>query len=550
MRDIIGYVVFTDLKGFSNMKEPDTFYEYTVRPLAKSLRDHKHKALVWNTWGDALVAVFKKGIDAVELMLEYRDYFRKNKMLSLQPRISGHFGQMLIYNDPLINNMDNVLGDTINTTARIEPITFPGEIYVSDAFYENFTKESEAASDPELYSPVRFTDLKTWSLPKEHGNIHLYRLFHESEESWNINTMFVKNEKENIDSLFEMLNMDVKVKEARKNRHIVHAKTLNSRKEVEDYLNQTFEESLELEEDIELNGPLMIALAELYRNIGNYKKARKMIEEAQNWEMNLSYQSEYQKKETKYWTESLQQVSLSPFKHNISTLKLKADVLSKDDDFTAAKDILTNILQQNTNDTDTLNKLAAQLKREAFQENKAEKERNELLKEALYLYLEAFRRDRDYYPAINAAYIDKILGNSNGWHLASYIFNTWKSDTGKDWWLDSTLAETQLLLGEFKFCYNRMERAVMKHAPAFYERHATRDQIEKFIEIYGKKQGVKELVDEEKRYALLLSLLLKDPALIKEYKEEILTAEMERVEEIKANISTAKSESTPHIKAV
>lgn len=536
MSNIIGYVVFTDLKGFSKMNEPEIFFEHTIRPLAKNLRKFKYKAEVWNTWGDALVAVFLKGIDAVELMIEYRDYFRKNKLLSLQPRIAGHYGQMLMYNDPLINNRDNVLGDTVNKAARIEPITFPGEIYVSDEFKKHFIEEMDKAPEleKESYSQVRFTDLKKWSLPKNDGIMHLYRLFHESEEAWNINSLFIKNDNENIDHLFNLLNIEDKIKKARENKDIVEAKQKNNKEEIQEIIDLAFnikdDDQEETKEQKKISGPLYIALAELFRDIGEYKKALICINKAQDWQMDMSINRENKEKENKYWTSSLHGVKLKPFAENIPTLKLKADILSKAGQYERAKEILIKILQQNTYDTDVLTKLAAQLKREAFQPEQSKEGRKDLLEEALYLYLEAFRRERDYYPAINASYIEKLLKRSNGWHLASYIFNTWNHKTGENWWLDSTLAETQLLLGEFKFCYQRMERAITKHNPAFFERHATRDQISNFVKFY--KVDLNSLPEiEDMRYAALLSILLYDPNLIKDYKEKIMGNEDKAEEE-------------------
>lgn len=547
MSNMIGYVVFTDLKGFSKMNEPETFYEHTIRPLAKNLKKYKYKAEVWNTWGDALVAVFVHAIDAVELMIEYRDYFRKNKLLALQPRIAGHYGEMLLYNDPLINNMDNVLGDTVNKAARIEPITFPGEIYVSEEFIKKFIEEKEKAQDSEKerYNQMRFTDLKEWELPKNAGKIHLYRLFHESEEAWNINSLFVKNDEENIDHLFDQLNIGKVIKEAREHSVIVQAKQKNSKEEIDKVIKSHFqipEKNDQLNWQVfeknqnEISGPLYIALAELYKNIGEYKLALNCINNAQKWSTDMSLNDRDDSQKNKPWTSSLGGVTLQPFSRNNSILKLKADILSKDDKYQEAKLILVDLLQQDPTDTEVLTKLAAQLKREAFnidtKVKQGEKdEQKELLEEALYLYLEAFRRNRDYYSAINASYIESILDKSNGWHLASYIFNTWNHETGRDWWLDSTLAETQLLQGEFQFCYQRMERAVMKHNPPFFERHATRDQISNYIKIVHLRRN-KIPTDDKLRHAALLSILLYNPKLVEEYKEKIINNRKNQLENI------------------
>ncbi|MGG1254166.1 hypothetical protein ABE205_11530 [Brevibacillus agri] len=61
-----GYIIFSDLKGFSKLSEPElrTFYKDVMSELATHLRPFIERAAVWNTWGDAFVAVFENGRDA------------------------------------------------------------------------------------------------------------------------------------------------------------------------------------------------------------------------------------------------------------------------------------------------------------------------------------------------------------------------------------------------------------------------------------------------------------------------------------------------------
>ncbi|MBO1514347.1 tetratricopeptide repeat-containing protein [Metabacillus bambusae] len=481
MRDFNGFIIFADLKGFSSMGiEGFESFEYTLRPLSHELSEYKTKARVWNTWGDALVAVFKDGIDAVNLMITYRDFFRKNRSLQLEPRIAGHHGNMLIFNDPMLNNTENVIGKSVNTAARIEPITFPGEIYVSEDFKRMFIEEKDGAKLKDPYYEFGFHDLLEWDLPKNHGIIHLYRLFHIKEEAWNINELFIKKQNKTLDDLFSQLDVNAEIKAANKAPIISQLKQMNSKEEVLNHLNG----HLEINKIDQQSGPQLIAFARVYIDIGEYEQAIKLIEEAQKWRKVIK-----------------DQIEIFPLKENPDILKLKAHCLSKNKKYVDAKKILYGLLQSNPEDNDTICSLAAQLKREAFTNKDDEFHLDtEMLTESLHLYLEAFRKQGDYYPAINAAYIQKILGHSDGWHLSSYIFNTWSEDTGKDWWIDSTLAETQLLLGEFKFAYNRMTRAIAQHKPKFFEKHATKDQIESYIEIMNKREKIKKPTDKEQEY--------------------------------------------------
>ena len=70
------YIVFTDLKGFSKLSEPEIkiFYNEILQELAEKIIHLKKDALVWNTWGDALVAIFEDEAKVIELIFSYTFY--------------------------------------------------------------------------------------------------------------------------------------------------------------------------------------------------------------------------------------------------------------------------------------------------------------------------------------------------------------------------------------------------------------------------------------------------------------------------------------------
>jgi len=83
--------------------------------------------------------------------------------------------------------------------------------------------------------------------------------------------------------------------------------------------------------------------------------------------------------------------------------------------------------------------IAAQYKRRAIL-NDSEVSREsiniDLIIRAKDLYLEAFRKVEDYYPAINAAYLYKIIGGieeGKGTKLSTYITSTWEDRVGTEW---------------------------------------------------------------------------------------------------------------------
>jgi len=150
--------------------------------------------------------------------------------------------------------------------------------------------------------------------------------------------------------------------------------------------------------------------------------------------------------------------------------------------------------------------LAAQYKRRAIF-NKAKKNSSaninkKLLERSICLYLEAFRIDNEafeaYYPAINAAYLYKIIGGGEtgrGNRLALYILDVWENFKGNDWWLDSSLSEAKLLLEEYRDAEEYFIEALKKHNPPRFEKKATLTQIELYSKLTNKEREVDKIVN-------------------------------------------------------
>ncbi|MEK4230858.1 tetratricopeptide repeat-containing protein [Solibacillus sp. FSL H8-0538] len=518
--EFTGFVIFADLKGFSSLEE--SMYEdyaYTLRTLDKAIAQYKkgpslqndekidRRAIMLNTWGDAVVAVFRYGVDAANFILTYREFYQKNKALNLEPRIAAHYGKMRLFDDPILNGAKNAFGENVNIAARIEPITFPGEIYVTAQFKEQFEREYKDKEHrhpyyeellPE-YEQVAFQDLKDWKLAKDYGEAHLYRLYHIKEEAWNINGLFVEKQNTTLDTLHGIIDVDIELEKASK----------EVRRKVEDATSK--EESLQALESYELqsqqhNGPLLYAVSKIYQDIGEYEIAIQYIQQARKWKREVGLS------DTEVKVGQKKGIVTQPLLHNIKLLKLEADCLSKSnqpDKYKQAKQLLYEVLQMNPDDNDTLCKLAAQMKREAF--SIAEKDRDieharDMLKQSLRLYLEAFRRTGDYYPAINATYIKRLLNEGDSWQLADYIFDTWKERTGENWWIDSTLAESQMLMNDYESAINRMRRAIVKHKPKFFEKEAAYIQIETYERMLDKIAGKPQTESDQQYMVELLAL--------------------------------------------
>lgn len=453
------YVIFTDLKGFSKLSEPEVkiFYSQILVDLSVKIKNFKNHALVWNTWGDALLAIFEDELNAVELAIAYRDFFNSydfesKNIKKLIPRIAGHFGRFDIFDDPLLD-AKNALGENINTTARIEPITRAGEIYVTEEFKLSVEKA------PNKINNIKFEEIGEIPLAKNFGVHSIFRLKRIEEEEKIIDRI-LKQDLSRMLPEAESLSVE-------DSRNITYYKASPN--------PQKLREAIPLDSirsDEEFNENYLLELAKVCKNFGLYEEAIEIIE----------------KIETQF--RSVDGVNIILYKYYIPVMKLKTNCLTRLGKYEDASNLIYGVWQLNNKDSDTLSMLAAQYKRRALYGDGHDLQvdiNTELLKRALSLYIEAFRLNiEDYYPAINIAYLYKIIGGieeGKGIKLANYIQSAWKHEEGKDWWIDTTLLECEIICGDFENLDTKFNEIIKRHSPTFFEKKSTFTQIELFSQL-------------------------------------------------------------------
>jgi hypothetical protein len=176
-----GYIIFTDLEKYSALKDADLkiYFDKIIPVIYQKLKVYKDSAIVWNTWGDAIVAAYENGEKAINMALAYRDLlnnldFNEFGIRKLNPRIAGHFGEFEILFDQVSGKM-NIHGTNVNLAARIEPVTLPNEIFISNDFKEMACKGFDTVEG------VKFDDMGIVKLAKNSGEMHLYRLRRQTE---------------------------------------------------------------------------------------------------------------------------------------------------------------------------------------------------------------------------------------------------------------------------------------------------------------------------------------------------------------------------------
>lgn len=451
-----GFVIFTDIKGYSKLTEGELGrFVGLLSDLAPKLESLRGRSEVWNTWGDALFAVFPDAKPAVELALTYREYFKsldfqRHGLRRLTPRIAGHFGDFFTFDDPLCPGKRNAVGTHVNFAARIEPVTRPGEIFVSEAFKHCIDNLSEQIQG------ISFGHLGKIELAKAFGILEVYRMYPSNEKG-----------QQHIDRLIE-LDLGPVLPEPL-------AATAQEKRFIEDCSASesigAFEAKIAAKNISTLTSSAVVELASVANKFGIYDRALGLLDFANDFALDADG------------------ITIHPHRHDTNLVKLRANCLTRMGKYEEAADIMYGLWKSGQNDSDTLSMLAAQYKRRALygQDGRLLTSANinvALLDRSRSLYIEAFRRNiSDYYPLINAAYLfsfPPIANREYTTKLSMYIeeaFQPQEDGNTASWWHAASLAEAAMLLHCTQEALDKFQKALSKHDPDNFMLASTKEQI-------------------------------------------------------------------------
>ncbi|MBF0322575.1 MAG: adenylate/guanylate cyclase domain-containing protein [Magnetococcales bacterium] len=177
-------MLFADVAGFSRLvKEHHTqaFYVNFLGAIADVLKPamlETDPPVFRNSWGDGLFLVFDQVEEACECALRLRNMVNEKdwQAVGLPPgvniRIALHTGPVTRGYDAIIRR-NNFFGSQVNLAARVEPVTIPGSIFVTEQ-----TAAMLAALEHHCYACDYVGEKK---LPKNAGFCKLFRLRHRDE---------------------------------------------------------------------------------------------------------------------------------------------------------------------------------------------------------------------------------------------------------------------------------------------------------------------------------------------------------------------------------
>jgi class 3 adenylate cyclase len=168
-------LLFADISGFGRLHDAHAplFHARFLSLVAQQLDACAVPPLEANTWGDALYVVFARPEQGAEFALRLLesmlkvDWTAQGLAETSQIRIALHAGPVFCGFDPIMGR-DNYFGSSVTKTARIEPVTPPGTIYVSENFVATL-----AAEGKDHYC---FEYMGRLELAKGYGESRIYRL--------------------------------------------------------------------------------------------------------------------------------------------------------------------------------------------------------------------------------------------------------------------------------------------------------------------------------------------------------------------------------------
>jgi class 3 adenylate cyclase/tetratricopeptide (TPR) repeat protein len=174
-------MLFADVKGFSKLPDhriPDFFYTF-LNVVEQAIAASNPGPVCQNTWGDGLYLVFDRVTDAASFALQLLDRVKQvpweelGLPRSTTVRIGMHAGPVFRRLDPILGK-ENVFGSQVNRAARIEPVTTPSCVFVSEHFAAMLAVEAGHATEPDRQFACEYVGME--DLAKDYDRCALYRL--------------------------------------------------------------------------------------------------------------------------------------------------------------------------------------------------------------------------------------------------------------------------------------------------------------------------------------------------------------------------------------
>src|SRR6185503_12061202 len=135
-------IMFADMMGFTAMMQED-------EAKAKAQRNHQQQTLetlipkyngtIVQFFGDGTLSIFDNAIDAVKCGIEIQ------KELQKEPKVKLRIG---IHSGDVVYDTKGLYGDCVNLASRIESISVPGAVLISEKVFDEVKNQNEIKTTP------------------------------------------------------------------------------------------------------------------------------------------------------------------------------------------------------------------------------------------------------------------------------------------------------------------------------------------------------------------------------------------------------------------
>jgi class 3 adenylate cyclase len=172
---VVRAMLFADVTGLSKLTDEllPVFAGSFLTAFAAVVDRYQEDVWHRNTWGDALYVVLTNARVAASCALDLQEAVAAIDLdgLGLPPnlalRLGGHVGPVFPTHDPVLDALA-FMGSHVSRTARVEPVTPPGGVYVTEPF--------AAALGLEGGSEFACEYVGRMPAAKDYGELRMYRL--------------------------------------------------------------------------------------------------------------------------------------------------------------------------------------------------------------------------------------------------------------------------------------------------------------------------------------------------------------------------------------
>ena len=135
-------IMFADMTGFTAMMQEDEAKAKILRNRQQQTLENLipgHNGTIVQFFGDGTLSIFDSAIDAVKCGIEIQ------KELQKEPKVKLRIG---IHSGDVVYDTKGLYGDCVNLASRIESISVPGAVLISDKVFDEVKNQSEIKTIP------------------------------------------------------------------------------------------------------------------------------------------------------------------------------------------------------------------------------------------------------------------------------------------------------------------------------------------------------------------------------------------------------------------